>query len=237
MSDPPTWTTLTPLSSGQPFVDPPLSSGHLVIPQKRKAAEIAQRRLTEVCAILKQGERDGENTFDWSNFGNIIIDKSQAVPDMDTGRGVFATTDFSEGDVITEYCGTILDYDTITSDQTHDADLKVTGCRVVIRGYQQDSEFKYVTFNKNSILVNVGQIMNDARDERNNSRREILQPNEIPRRVKNYATNVIDKDSKCTTNKNKMSRIFTVATTDIKKGQEIYTSYGKEYWTFYENSK
>jgi hypothetical protein len=110
---------------------------------------------------------------------------------------------------------------------------------VVIKGYQSESEFLMVAGGKEEtkkegsrgkqrvLIVNVGQIANDARDKRNNASRFMIQ--RVPTTVKKYNTNRVATNS-LSIKLSQIPRLFLVATKRIDAGSEILSSYGALYW-------
>jgi hypothetical protein len=65
-----------------------------------------RKNIRRLSRHLLQPETLGEqDVFDWSSFGHVAIAPSGAIRGVDTGRGLFATSDFDKDAVITEYSG------------------------------------------------------------------------------------------------------------------------------------
>ena len=194
----------------------------------RPGLKRSRENIRQLSLHLLQPETLGEqNVFDWSSFGHVAIAPSGAIPGVDTGRGLFATSDFDKDAVITEYSGVVmLSGAGMEKDQTHDASVVSVNGKdpLVLRGFREAKEFKTFTHQDKDILVNVGQIANDARNRRGtNSVRLSIERSCLPPRIQRYKSNKNLRGRK-------ILRLFMVATKHIKTGDEIFTSYHAVYW-------
>ena len=65
--------------------------------------ERTEQKMKSIIDYLNQDDSyDEYNLYNWSNFGCVTV-KPSLIPN--SGRGVFATVNFAENDVITEYGG------------------------------------------------------------------------------------------------------------------------------------
>lgn len=188
----------------------------------RKAAHEARQRIQ---AALDQ---DDEFPAVWSKYGQVEIKASQVLPGQDTGFGVWATTTFEPGDIITGCDGRFLTLEEWKSsskqDQTHDAVLPPES--QLLRGFRRPD-----LVCANGLWVNAGSLVNDARDSvRNNADRQAFPISAIQGLAVDWNTcRPVRLARKMKT------RLFIIATQTIKPGQEIFTSYGKYYWDRHES--
>jgi hypothetical protein len=181
--------------------------------RKKIRASIRDLSKAETCI-----EHDVHN---WSSFGQSATAPSKVLQGVDTGLGLFATTDLYNNDVITEYAGNIQYFGQGSlHDQSHDAQIHTeprSDVALVIRGYRRSLRLTG---------TNIGQMANDSRGHLNNSIRLLVPFTDIPDYVKRRRTCVNDTPYR-------PMRLFVVCTRYIPKGSEIYTGYGSAYWESY----
>jgi len=138
------------------------------------------------------------------------------------GFGVFALQNFKTGDCITRYYGKILTYTQCLELKNHSHVRSLFAMRYVIDGLFH-SNGDPINMNlideksSDSYKYGVGAFINDAKSKDNNCCFDYFDS---------------DKKSKDLFNPNPKSRIVYVkALRDIEKGEELFVSYGKDYWT------
>lgn len=136
----------------------------------------------------------------------IIGNGVQILPSLmpNAGNGLFADRDFKKNELITEYDGPRIDK--ASADKLREKHMH-THIRVVNSQYEYIDGYKDVLVGKGG-----GSFANDATIQKQNNSIYFSKFDELRGR----------------------GRVFLKATKDIKKGEEIYVSYGKDYWRSFE---
>ena len=179
--------------------------------ERRKSNRQGKARYTEAQLRKSVDPCTEYDYLDWSKFGKVNIATSGIV---NAGYGVFATVNYRKGDVITEYSGNVMRQ--MSTHRSHDAHVKETNWK--IRGYTYDD---LQDRNYQHISNYTGQLANDARNsEQNNAQRLDIQKE----CVKVYTDNINQHHN------NINSRMFLVATKNIRSDTEIYSAYSETFW-------
>jgi len=150
----------------------------------------------------------------WDNFGKVYLAKSQISSTLDTGYGVFAATNFEPGDVITEYVGTYYK-GSYVKDSPY------------LRVYEKNRD-RYIDGNNKPEQCTSRQIAQMVQDpitpKYYNSGNVRLLANEVDPKFRGDIGVVSSRNKPL--DPSTSERLMEVAMKKIRKGEEIYTSYG-----------
>lgn len=174
----------------------------------RLAAREALRRLKAPSSTPWVGGPTGLN---WDNFGRVELKASRAIPGQDTGRGLWATRGFRRNQVITAFTGRWFDHPDEADVSPSPYDMTVR--RRVLRGLRDP---RRVLGDVEGRLLTAGSFANDGRSR---------WPANAHGRVVDARTVPVECGG---------ATVFLVAAAVIHPGEEVYWSYGPEYWSYWD---
>ena len=166
----------------------------------------------------------------WRSYGLVEVRQS-SIPGA--GNGLFTTASIPSNFVLTGLEGRVSPFNPQTDhvEGSHDAALprEMGKPELVIRGARYSNDMVFATSKDELRLVNGGSIANDAYGTMVYTKRLTHVNNSIRTEV---ATACVP-DGIPNTNSGQKSiseRLFLVSTRELAKGEEILSSYGKNYW-------